>query len=338
MRFYFGFSKKIPIKWILIAIGGLLAFFGIINKAHALELSNYNHENIYYFQNGVQNVDLQFNSTSTLDFNSNLVFDNSFSNSYNNRYAFFYVSSYYYSGYLNSSNFDINFNSYLSSYRVRLVTNGLWISCINQDNVIICPLSSDSNVVYTGLNFSGKYSDKILNPNGNQVISLQVSLASYVDIYSTTNNQAIIDNNNQNTQAIINGQNNINSSINNSTIDSSSTNGGGFFDNFSVSDSRGFSSIIIAPIQFLRDLLTSGASCSPLSFSINMQDDNLSVSNNGLTLPCGDVLWSRVPQAIELIWITLIWGLVGYRLLLDMVKFVNNSLNPEYSKEYFLEL
>ena len=335
MRFYFGFSKKIPIKWILIAIGGLLAFFGITSQAHALELSNYNHENIVYFKNNSQTATFRSQSnTNGLDFNGNLNFDNYFNNSLSNRYAFFYVSSFYYNGVYNN-NYYYSINNYLSNYRVRLVTNGIWISCINQDNVIICPLSSDSNVEYRGLNFSGS----IYNPvafNG-QNIYFSVELAAYTDIYSTTNNQAIIDNNNQNTQAIINGQNNINSSINNSTIDSSTSNGGGYFENFTINDNVGLSSIIVAPIQFLRDLLTSGASCNPISFSLNMQDDNILVSNNGLSLPCGDVLWNRVPQAIELVWITLIWGLVGYRLLIDVVRFSNDMLNPMSTKEYVLD-
>ena len=42
MRFYFGFSKKIPIKWIITAILAILAFFGI-SKVHALEITDLNY-------------------------------------------------------------------------------------------------------------------------------------------------------------------------------------------------------------------------------------------------------------------------------------------------------
>lgn len=332
MRFYFGFSKRVPFKWILIAIGAILAFFGIFNNAHALsvdELSPVACYNFFYRSNdGVGGLNTSFSGLNT-DYSRN------FYESINNPSIDYFVFPYSQSSYQNSSN-NINVGN-ISIFSTRMCfssSQGTYNTdycsdCVYNGGYYICP---NAKTMYTS-NFR-------IYVNTLQIQST-ISIPQYICGYKYTGNadtNTIIDNDNSNTQQIIDSQNNINNSINNSQVDSSSTSGGGFFDNFSVDDSRGFSSIITAPLQFLRDLLTSGASCTPLSFDIEMKDDNIMVSNTGLTLPCGNVLWNRVPQAIELIWVTLVWGLVGYRLLLDMVKFINNSLNPEYSKEYFLDL
>lgn len=332
MRFYFGFSKRIPIKWILIAIGGILAFFGI-TKVSALsvdELTPVSCFNAFYYPNNGQTG---YNNTFS---NINTTFSRNFYESVKDSNVDYYVFPYSQSSYQLDTSSTIGVGN-LTVFSSRMCFSSVQGSnssdactdCLYDGGYYICPNRKD---LYTS-NFT-----MYINTLGiRSTISIPQYICGYV-LSPNQNTQSIIDNNNQNTQQIIDSQNNINNSINNSQVDSSSTSGGGFFDNFSVDDSRGFSSIITAPLQFLRDLLTSGASCSPLSFDIEMKDDNIRVSNTGLSLPCGNVLWNRVPQAIELIWVTLVWGLVGYRLLLDMVKFINNSLNPEYSKEYFLDL
>lgn len=325
MKFYFGVSKRIPIKWILIAIGGILAFLGFTLKANALELSDLqfkaayntgdNHNQTFYCNQNYGSPRIYF-STNFVN-NSDV------------------VVVYYSSVLINGNNTSGSLND-LEVGKMLFATDNSVSFCEDKGSYLICP-------VVKGKTYNSIYLE-FLNNNfacNNNWSSKQYLFAQYFygyDYKVNASSQAIIDNNNQNAQDIIDSQQQIQDSINNSSVDSSSTSGGGFFDNFSVDDSRGFSSIIVAPLQFLRDLLTSGSTCSPLGFDIEMKDDNIRVSNTNLSLPCGDVLWSRVPQAIELIWVTLVWGLVGYRLLIDMVKFINNSLNPEYSKEYFLDL
>lgn len=317
MRFYFGFSKRIPFKWIILVLAAILAFFGISYQAHALTISDLDYVKVIDVGNAGGGV---ISGTDT-----HYIFSNPYTNSDGDEFLVF-PYQFTYDEYNTTSTGHSND---ILSWTFTFESNQNWLLCQADNGVVICPMIK--NYTYTGIYIKWASS---LTSGSNYYLTFN---SRYAYVYNSKNKQTyntII----QQQQDIITSQNDINNSINNSQVDSSSTSGGGFFDNFSVDDSRGFSSIITAPLQFLRDLLTSNDSCNPLSFNIEMKDDNISVSNTGLQLPCGNVLWNRVPQTIEVIWVTLVWGLVGYRLLLDMVKFINNSLNPEYSKEYFLDL
>lgn len=158
------------------------------------------------------------------------------------------------------------------------------------------------------------------------------------------NTQEIITNNNNNTETIVNAQedttdaiNNLDDSITDDDVNGALDTGNDFFDNFEIDDSRGFSAIVTAPIQFLRDLLTSQSSCNPLNIGFN-PSDGVHSGSASWSIPCGDILWSKAPSSIILLWETLIWGLLGYRVLVDLFKFVQRMLDPEDKSEFVMRL
>lgn len=171
-----------------------------------------------------------------------------------------------------------------------------------------------------------EYNSFINNPDGSSIIIGQNNTI-------INQNDTIINNQTEINESI----NDINDSLTDDDISGSLDTGNDFFDNFSIDDSRGFSAIVTAPIQFLRDLLTSSSSCQPLSISFNPNDSVHSGSANW-SVPCGDILWSKAPSSIILLWDTIIWGLLGYRILIDLFKFINKMIDPEDKSEYIMKM
>ena len=97
-------------------------------------------------------------------------------------------------------------------------------------------------------------------------------------------------------------------------------------------------SVVTAPIRLLNYVVDHADSCSPVEVPMVLSHNSHLYVNDNVVIPCGSFLWSHVPDSVELLYHTLIFGLLAYRLVLDVVKFINNQLNPEYSKEYFMEL
>lgn len=366
MRFHIGFSKRISIKTLITILGtifvGLLAFFGITEHEIVYADGTFNTapSSIQYYRN---------NSGSpiyTCGGNTGaLCTEQSVCSSFGNGPCIPAEASAFQS--FEPFNMTYNYpalnlcsnNSYTATISMAFIvqyprgtkTNGN-LSVISPSGARITNFTIDSNYVAT---FDVTYDTR-------QALSLRVNASSGYVYYTqfrrnndytcqytsqdaandiinnnNSNTNSIINNNNQNTQNIINSQNEINNSINDDSIDTALDTGNDFFDNFNVDDSRGFSSIVTAPIQFLRDLLTSSHSCSPLSISFNPNDGTHSGTSTW-SIPCGDILWSKAPNTIILLWYTIIYGLLGYRILVDMMRFINRTLNPEDTSEYIMDL
>lgn len=318
MRFYFGFSKKIPIKWIIGAILGVLAFFGF-TKVHALSFAD-------LVPTGERAVFGNSFPATPAKGGGNILY--SFNSSFTNSGHFDFLVVPYSLVFTSTPNQTYNIIDNIS-FTIYLVDSlGYWNPCQIENGLVLCPLVDD--FTYSGImtsfpiNFAVANSQYFLSfPN------------SYGLLYNINNSsQTIIDNQ----QSIINSQQDINDSLNDDNTSEAGTSANDFFDDFEVQDTHGISGVITAPIVFLQNLLTYDPnSCSPLSFTLNMSDDNISQSKQ-LSLPCGTLLWSKAPSSVILIYDTLIWGLLGYRVLIGLNKFFNETLNPESAKEYYLDL
>lgn len=320
MRFYFGFSKKIPIKWIITAILGILAFFGF-TKVHALELTDMDYvtDDTTYFTTGRYNLSDCGSSGNgcTLSFNFSKLL---------NKNAEFLVVKYVLS---NSTNTGLQgtypYSEVLSYSPAIIDENYVGTLCQVSNGYFICPIDKNKN--YRNINLS------FVNTGGYSTITVYSRFYFYNSRGNSQYNAII-----EGQQQIVDSQNNINNSINDDNTSESSSSANSFFSDFDISDSKGITAVILAPINFLENLLTySPNSCTPLTLNLNMSDDNLNQSSS-ISFPCGSVLWSRAPQSVVNVYYILIWGLFGYRVLIGLNKFFNDMVNPESVSEFYLDL
>lgn len=119
---------------------------------------------------------------------------------------------------------------------------------------------------------------------------------------------------------------NLNDNITDSNIDTDSSNS--FFNNFSSSDNGGISSVITAPLRFIKRLTEK---CDPLKITI---------FDSEIELPCGDTLfWNRSDvSSFRTTWNIIISGPLLYSLLLLLFKVISNIKDPENSKVEVMKL
>ena len=109
--------------------------------------------------------------------------------------------------------------------------------------------------------------------------------------------------------------------------DTSGANGKGknFFDNFNTTDNGGISGIISAPLRLIKGLVSSNGtnSCTDLPMTIMGKD---------VALPCGKILWSKVPQGTLTIYHTIICGFGAFAILRALFKDIEDLKNPNNSE------
>lgn len=155
-------------------------------------------------------------------------------------------------------------------------------------------------------------------------------------INSVTNSATtIIENNNNNTQQIIDSQQDINDSINNDNVQSGTSHGGNFFNNTTLPD-HGLSSIVTLPINLLQGILNSSSSCNDFIFFDT--NDLFGLGTQIITLPSGCILWSHASSSIQLVYHSLLLGIFGYWVLVDIWRTVNAVLDPERKNDYVMDL
>lgn len=135
----------------------------------------------------------------------------------------------------------------------------------------------------------------------------------------------------------MNKQDEINNNITNSDTTQANSSGSSFFSNFHVDSTRGFSSIITAPIRLIQGILDGSSSCSNLNFDIGLKHNSETVSNE-VSLPCGSILWNNVPNAAVLLYWTSVYGLFAWWVLRDMYKFVDSIRDPDNKTEFLMNL
>lgn len=358
MRFHIGFSKRISIKTLVTILGtifvGLLAFFGITEHEIVYADGTFNTapSSIQYYRN---------NSGSpiyTCGGNTGaLCTEQSVCSSFGNGPCIPAEASAFQS--FEPFNMTYNYpalnlcsnNSYTATISMAFIvqyprgtkTNGN-LSVVSPSGARITNFTIDSNYVAT---FDVTYDTR-------QALSLRVNASSGYVYYTqfrrnndytcqytsqdaandiinnnNSNTNSIINNNNQNTQNIINSQNQINDSLNDSSVDSNL--GDDFFD-ININE-HGIANILTSPIRLLQALTNSTNNCNSLDFTINMAGNSKNVS-----IPSGCILWDNVPQAINAVFIAIVYGLLGYYVLIDLYKFIHSLLDPDDKNMYVLDL
>lgn len=151
---------------------------------------------------------------------------------------------------------------------------------------------------------------------------------------NNSNTTQIIENNNNNTQQIIDSQQQINDSLTDDSVNSTTTNFANTIFGQDPFQNHGLQAIITAPISMLQGILNaSTGTCQNLAVPVN-----LTGTETATYLPCGSLLWSRVPNTIEAIYQTTIYGFLVYFVLVDIVKTINNVIDPERKNDYVMDL
>ena len=118
--------------------------------------------------------------------------------------------------------------------------------------------------------------------------------------------------------------NDLNDSLNNSKTDGAKNDASNFFNNFTTTDNGGISSIITSPLRLINALLSNSNSCNDLSLQIDMVSLKKDVS-----LPCGSILWSKVPNSTITIYHTLIFGLASFFILVSLYHDIEDIKKPD---------
>lgn len=166
-------------------------------------------------------------------------------------------------------------------------------------------------------------------------------------IKTNTNSQTIISQNNtiisqnneidQSIDSVKDSVDDLNDSINNSDTTQANSTGNSWFSGFRVDSTRGFSSIITAPIRLIQGILNGSNSCSALSFDVSLKDNSTTQSNE-VSLPCGSILWNNVPNTAVLLYHSTIFGLFAWFVLSDMYKFIDSIRDPDNKSEFVMKL
>jgi len=114
-------------------------------------------------------------------------------------------------------------------------------------------------------------------------------------------------------------------SITDSDTSGATGTGQGFFDNFKDEDNGGISGIVKAPLTLVTNLLGSNSTNS-------CKDLPLSIMGANVAIPCGKVLWSKVPASTLTIYHTIICGFGAYVILSKLYKDIEDLKDPNTSE------
>lgn len=360
MRFHIGFSKRINLKTFVKIIIGLLAlvgiYFGSTSMVYA-EVFNDNNKLTYIFTENNNNTIYTGNVPFRFDYNGSIVGRKLYLE-YTDYIAY---DQYYY---------DITFTVYFDSQYVNLPNDNQFLNSITSCNIFVngsynqfndgCTILEQSSshikikttnlksytqgkfqfqfnsgsVVYGTMTVQvSNYALDIIAKPDTSVSDQTINNATNSIINNNNNNtQSIIDNNNQNTQEITDSIDDLNDSLTDDNVSDSISNAEDLIDDIDVSEPIGLTSIITSPIRLLQSLIN-GGSCNGFTFSINLNGTDKSV-----TIPSGCILWDNVPSTVVALYQTMIFGLFGYRLLIDMVHFIDSLRDPDKKNEYTLDL
>ena len=337
MRFHCGISfRPKKLKWLLIGVGLLGLLFSNIMIVHADYFSDA--PNMYYYRD---------NATSE-------IFPNVLTSS----------SDYYY--YPTNSGFNA-YNFTTIYYFNQSASNVICPSGFADVSTRVSLLDTTGNYINDGLNFTevnngtiqlasiqNGYADVTfknvdLSKNLKFVTNASYGRQTQVGIFAvhkpltitclTADWQYIVNNNNENTETIVNAidgiddkVDEINDTLTDDNVSEATSNAEDLFDDTDVSEPIGLTSIITAPIRLLQTMLD-GGTCNDFTFSINMNGTPKQVS-----IPSGCLLWNNVPSAVVFTYHVMVFGLLGYRVLIDMVHFVNSLRDPDKKNDYTLDL
>lgn len=118
----------------------------------------------------------------------------------------------------------------------------------------------------------------------------------------------------------------LNDTLNDNDVDSTSSNS--FFGNFN-DDDHGLSSIITAPLSFIKNLTSQ--SCTPISFKIPFVD-------NTFQFPCFSTYYNKHFGTVFTLYQTIIFGIVSYYICIQIYGLVKGFKDPDNDRIEVLEL
>lgn len=204
--------------------------------------------------------------------------------------------------------FDGQGNLYPSNYTFKW--NGLMTFDKKSTSI---DYNSILGTINANANANAQYNQQTMERVGQSIINNQNS-----------NNQAIIDSQEETTNAV----NDLNDTINDDDVSDSETQASSFFGNFQNND-HGLSGIITAPLSFIQSL--SSSTCSPLTWHFGWFE-------NEFSLPCATtIVQNNWPDFLTL-YQTITFGVVAYIVILNIFALVKGFKDPDSDKLEVLEL
>lgn len=149
----------------------------------------------------------------------------------------------------------------------------------------------------------------------------------------TQNTQNIINNNNQNTQNIIDNNtentNKLDDTLKDDDTSGATSEASDFFSSFNT-NTFGLTSIITAPLNLIRSILSS--SCTDLQLPLPYLDDKK------LTLPCMSTIYSQFFGSFFTIYQTITYGIIAYWVCVRIFNQVKDFKNPEHDEIEVMDL
>lgn len=351
MRFHIGFSKRISWKWIIGAIGVIAAFFfgNHVVLAATSGSVNMTPTRVRVFDNSDsswQNQTMTFRTASS----GSVLGDNyytSYSPTTNGGVQHGPIFSGTVEWYMPAKDLcpsagviNYEFRYFVRpqvSYGELFPSNGFGIIGLNDSiswKLISRNLSTTGNIYIVKMQVPNNLAFKLrfyfdADTSNAYYVSSSVN---YTWVYncdysleeSTTD---IINNLNQNAQDIIDN-------LNDPSITTDTTNFANTMFGQDPFANHGLQSIITAPITLLQGILNaSTGTCTNLMFDVPFLG-----STGHANIPCGDIIWSHVPNTALALYQTTIFGFMIYFVLSDIVKTINECLDPERKNDFVMQL
>lgn len=208
------------------------------------------------------------------------------------------------------------------SMHVNIVYNTGYVDICSYNqstHTISCPITNQLNDSWY-IDFLQIYTKVFYSST--QTYNYYIYLHKKINAYSSAFNQ-VIEAQNQNTNAI-NSQTQQQQEQHAEIMDTNTTEteseASSFFEDFSVTDHGGLSSILTAPLTIFNSILND--TCVPATFTYRGKQ---------VSLPCGQDFWNQAPNLRD--WLsTLESGIIAYAILINLFKMIQKLESPSNSE------
>lgn len=336
-------------KWLLLLIP---LFFLIPKDTFALTSRTIPPDLMYSFSSVGSSVTSE--SISTYSILNDTFYGHNFQVGSNYFAMGWYYSTYNYISFLYNDVYDLNFVIYSTFWNSQSNVSGflqpLRVHISDQQNrVFTCETNSSIAPQISNSGNLGSYGSKVSRittvscKNVNVSSSFDVILS---DTFTTQDGGTVaisnltatksdgtlsdsIDKNTQEQEETNQKLDDIKDSITDSDTSSSEDTAGGFFNDFS-DDDYGLSDIVTLPLEYIKQM---SSSCQPLTIpAIDF------LNNSSITFPCMSSIYSKYFGSFLTIWQIITFGLVAYRVIVQIFAIVNDLKNPDSDNVEVMEL
>ena len=239
----------------------------------------------------------------------------------------------------NNNSVPVTYTNYSYDYFDVKLVNGTVFSGVysvtyffvpNQDNIALA-VPFGTNSYKCGTYYFAGYKLMNLGPANNLKSSDIQSIINNSGLATASSQNEIKSSLNQVRQQVTelnNSIDNVNDTLNDDNVDGANSQVDDLLDNDNFNDSTGIQSIINAPLNFINSLSNT---CSPINVTIPYIDKSLQI-------PCiKQELNNHIPLIVPVLSIA-INGFIVYRILLDLVRIIKNSRNPDDDRIEVLDL